>query len=130
MQVERCGYFIPVNQVKSNGEKLSQEDLINIGYMAGRCGINLDGNVLVGMEIATPGVDVLVVTERGYGKKTPIDEYRITSRGGKGVKTLNITEKESGTDVGTLLKKQSEKAASGLICTPQRRITEKVRKQM
>ena len=56
-------------------------------------GINLDGNVLVGMEIATPGVDVLVVTEKGYGKKTPIDEYRITSRGGKGVKTLNITEK-------------------------------------
>ena len=56
-------------------------------------GINLDGNVLVGMEIATPGVDVLVVTEKGYGKKTPIDEYRITSRGGKGVKTLNITDK-------------------------------------
>ena len=56
-------------------------------------GINLDGNVLVGMEIATPGVDVLVVTENGYGKKTPIDEYRITSRGGKGVKTLNVTDK-------------------------------------
>ena len=36
MQVERCGYFIPVNQVKSNGEKLSQEDLINIGaYVKG-----------------------------------------------------------------------------------------------
>ena len=56
-------------------------------------GINLDGSVLVGMEIATPDVDVLVVTEKGYGKKTPIDEYRITNRGGKGVKTLNITEK-------------------------------------
>ena len=35
----------------------------------------------------------LVVTENGYGKKTPIDEYRITNRGGKGVKTLNITDK-------------------------------------
>ena len=56
-------------------------------------GISLDGSHLVGMEIATPGVDVLVVTENGYGKKTPIDEYRITNRGGKGVKTLNITEK-------------------------------------
>ena len=56
-------------------------------------GINLDGSVLVGMEIATPNVDVLVVTEKGYGKKTPIDEYRLTNRGGKGVKTLNITEK-------------------------------------
>ena len=56
-------------------------------------GINLENNILVGMEIATPGVDVLVVTENGYGKKTPIDEYRITNRGGKGVKTLNVTEK-------------------------------------
>ena len=56
-------------------------------------GINLDGSILVGMEIATPGVDVLVVTENGYGKKTSIDEYRITNRGGKGVKTLNITDK-------------------------------------
>ena len=44
MQVERCSYFIPINQTKTNGEKLTQEDLINIGYMAGRCGINLDGN--------------------------------------------------------------------------------------
>ena len=56
-------------------------------------GINLDGSLLVGMEIASNDVDVLVVTENGYGKKTPIDEYRITNRGGKGVKTLNITEK-------------------------------------
>ena len=45
------------------------------------------------MEIASKDVDVLVVTENGYGKKTPIDEYRITNRGGKGVKTLNITDK-------------------------------------
>ena len=45
------------------------------------------------MEIAVPGVDVLVVTEKGYGKKTPVDEYRITNRGGKGVKTLNTTDK-------------------------------------
>ena len=45
------------------------------------------------MEVAVPNVCVLVVTENGYGKKTPIEEYRITNRGGKGVKTLNITEK-------------------------------------
>ena len=37
--------------------------------------------------------DVLVVTEKGYGKRSDIDEYRITNRGGKGVKTVNITEK-------------------------------------
>ena len=60
---------------------------------AGVRGINLGDSYLVGMEIATENVDVLVVTEKGYGKRTPIDEYRITNRGGKGVKTLNITEK-------------------------------------
>ena len=56
-------------------------------------GINLDGSVLVGMEIASSDALVLVVTENGYGKKTAINEYRVTNRGGKGVKTLNITEK-------------------------------------
>ena len=36
---------------------------------------------------------VLVVSEKGYGKRTPVDEYRITNRGGKGVKTINVTDK-------------------------------------
>ena len=51
------------------------------------------GEVPVGAEIANPEQDVLVVTEKGYGKKTDINEYRLTHRGSKGVKTLNITEK-------------------------------------
>jgi DNA gyrase subunit A len=37
--------------------------------------------------------DILVVSEKGYGKRSDIDEYRITNRGGKGVKTINVTEK-------------------------------------
>jgi DNA gyrase subunit A len=37
--------------------------------------------------------DILVVSEKGYGKRTDIDAYRITNRGGKGVKTINNTEK-------------------------------------
>jgi DNA gyrase subunit A len=37
--------------------------------------------------------DVLVLSENGYGKRTDLDEYRITNRGGKGVKTINVTEK-------------------------------------
>ena len=57
---------------------------------AGVRGINLDGGYLVGMEIAKSNEDILVVTEKGYGKKTPVDEYRITNRGGKGVKTINV----------------------------------------
>ena len=56
-------------------------------------GIDLDNGNLVGMEVVENDQDVFVITKNGYGKKTPIDEYRITNRGGKGVKTLNITEK-------------------------------------
>lgn len=44
---------------------------------------------------------VLVVSERGYGKRTPVDEYRVTNRGGKGVKTINVTDK-TGKLVGIL----------------------------
>ncbi len=80
----------------SNGRMVRfPENLVRVmgRNAAGVRGINLDGGYLVGMEIARPGVSVLVVTENGYGKKTPIDDYRITNRGGKGVKTLNITEK-------------------------------------
>jgi DNA gyrase subunit A len=40
--------------------------------------------------------NILVVSEKGFGKRTPIDEYRITNRGGKGVKTINVTDKTGG----------------------------------
>ncbi|MEE4256261.1 MAG: DNA gyrase subunit A [Bacteroidales bacterium] len=43
--------------------------------------------------ISEPGYDVLVVSENGYGKRSSLDDYRITNRGGKGVKTINITDK-------------------------------------
>lgn len=43
--------------------------------------------------ISEPGYDVLVVSENGYGKRSSLDDYRITNRGGKGVKTINVTEK-------------------------------------
>jgi DNA gyrase subunit A len=48
-----------------------------------------------------PSRTVLVVSEKGFGKKTSIEEYRITNRGGKGVKTINVTEK-TGSLVGLL----------------------------
>lgn len=80
----------------SNGRMVRfNEDSIRImGRSAsGVKGINLDDGYLVGMEIANEDEDVLVVTEKGYGKKTPLQEYRLTNRGGKGVKTLHITDK-------------------------------------
>jgi DNA gyrase subunit A len=60
---------------------------------AGVRGINLNDDVCVGTEVTTDDMNVLVVTEKGYGKKTPVLDYRETKRGSKGVKTLNITDK-------------------------------------
>src|SRR4051812_22590299 len=51
-----------------------------------------EGNYVLAMDVARPGQDLLVVTENGYGKRTSIDEYRLTSRGAKGVKTIAFTE--------------------------------------
>ncbi len=59
-------------------------------------GIELDeGDEVIGMICIEPDAkkDVLVLSENGYGKRTDLDEYRVTNRGGKGVKTINITEK-------------------------------------
>jgi DNA gyrase subunit A len=60
---------------------------------------------VVGMICVNPETDasktVLVVSEKGYGKRTPVDEYRYTNRGGKGVKTISVTEK-TGSLVGIL----------------------------
>ena len=59
-------------------------------------GITLDeGDEVIGMICIEPDSkqDVLVLSENGYGKRTDLDEYRVTNRGGKGVKTINITEK-------------------------------------
>ena len=59
-------------------------------------GISLDNDndEVVGMiSIDDPETTVLVVSEKGYGKRTDIDDYRVTNRGGKGVKTLNVTDK-------------------------------------
>lgn len=63
---------------------------------AGVRGIALEGDdCVIGMICVEPesGQDVLVLSEKGYGKRTDLEEYRITNRGGKGVKTINITEK-------------------------------------
>ena len=52
-----------------------------------------ENDEVIGMVVANAQSDILVVSEKGYGKRSNLEEYRITNRGGKGVKTLNITEK-------------------------------------
>ena len=55
--------------------------------------LNADARVL-GMEIARPGTELLVITELGYGKRTPIEEYPSHHRGGQGVYTISMTAKK------------------------------------
>ncbi len=60
---------------------------------AGVRGIDVGEGKAVGLEVAVENESVLVVTENGYGKQTKLEEYRLTHRGSKGVKALNITDK-------------------------------------
>lgn len=82
----------------SNGKaiRFNEETVREIGRSAtGVRGMKLnEGDELVGMAVVRDDVkDILVVTEKGYGKRTDADEYRLQTRGGMGVKTLNITDK-------------------------------------
>ena len=81
--------------------RFNEEDARPLGRTSsGVRGINLDSDdEVVGMIKYSPEADdvanrtVLVVSEHGFGKRTGVDEYRITARGGKGVKTMQVTEK-------------------------------------
>ena len=81
--------------------RFNEEDARAIGRVAaGVRGITIeDSDEVIGMICVSPKKEseekhtILVVSENGYGKKSELDDYRLTNRGGKGVKTLNITEK-------------------------------------
>ncbi|MBB2506804.1 DNA gyrase subunit A [Staphylococcus cohnii] len=63
---------------------------------AGVKGITLrEGDSVIGLDVTKAETDdeILVVTENGYGKRTPVSEYRLSNRGGKGIKTATITER-------------------------------------
>ncbi|MCH5230925.1 MAG: DNA gyrase subunit A [Muribaculaceae bacterium] len=79
-----------------------------------------DGDEVVGMITMTEGSDetVMVVSENGYGKRSALDDYRITNRGGKGVKTMNITEK-----TGSLVAIKSVNDSNDLMIINQSGIT-------
>ncbi len=82
----------------SNGKaiRFAETDAREIGRTAtGVRGMSLSPNdSIVGVAVVDgENEDILVITEKGYGKRTNVDEYRLQNRGGKGVKTLNVTEK-------------------------------------
>ena len=75
-------------------------------------GIELGNSKVIGAEIVNKSELILVVTEKGYGKKTDVEEYRLTHRGSKGVKALNITDKN-----GLIVAFKSVKGDEDIIIT-------------
>lgn len=82
----------------SNGKaiRFNEKDVRDMGRnAAGVKGIDLEnGESVIGVTVVTEERnEILAITANGYGKRTPIDEYRLQGRGGKGVKTINVTDK-------------------------------------
>jgi DNA gyrase subunit A len=88
MLASKCGKVVRFNEstVRPMGRNASGVRGINLG--------DEKDNEVIGM-ISLPDLNsnVMVVSEKGYGKRSDIEEYRVTNRGGKGVKTINITDK-------------------------------------
>ncbi len=80
----------------SNGKlvRFNEQNVREMGRTAaGVRGINVDSSEVIGMTTNKEGQYILVVTSKGFGKMSDIEQYRVSQRGGKGVKTLNATER-------------------------------------
>jgi DNA gyrase subunit A len=69
--------------------------------------VSQKGNEVLAMDVADPTKELLVITENGYGKRTPIDQYRETKRGAMGVKTIKLTDERGGL-AGALVVKEHQ----------------------
>ena len=80
---------------KGKSIRFSEKDIRSMGRVAaGNIGIRLEeGDEVVGMEAIKEGSTILTVTENGYGKRTKTEEYRVQSRGGKGILTIKATQR-------------------------------------
>ena len=79
----------------SNGKvsRFHEDDIRPMGRKSiGVKGMNVDGAEVIGLATSNEGNMILSVTEKGYGKKTPISEYRLSKRGAKGVTTVNVSD--------------------------------------
>lgn len=89
--------------------KFIEDEIRVMGRTAsGVRGINLDGGECIGAGIATDNDSLIIVTKKGYGKQTKISDYRQTRRGSKGVKALNITEKNGSMAAFRLAQENSD----------------------
>ncbi len=95
---------VMISTVNGMAIRFNETDARPIGRVSqGVKGIELDeGDHVIGMEVCTENTTLLVVTENGFGKRTELDEYKVQTRGGKGVLTYRITEK-TGKSIGMML---------------------------
>lgn len=75
--------------------RFNENDIRSMGRVAGGVrGIRLrEGDIVIGMDVIGEGKEILVVTEKGFGKRTAEEEYRPQNRGGYGLKTLHVTDR-------------------------------------
>jgi len=74
--------------------RVAEQEFRPLGRVSrGIRGMNLDGSALVGMDVIDAGKCILVITEKGFGKRTLEGEYRCQSRGGKGVLNIRVTDR-------------------------------------
>ena len=95
---------IMLSTVNGMAIRFNETDARPIGRVSqGVKGIELDeGDYVIGMEVVTDNTTLLVVTENGFGKRTELEEYKVQTRGGKGILTYRITEK-TGKSIGMML---------------------------
>lgn len=100
MMVTQNGYAV----------KFSEKDVRPMGRTAsGVKAINLkEDDIAVCMDIAVEGEELLVISENGYGKRTPISEYKLQNRGGVGLITYRISEKTGKLSGATICKVEDE----------------------
>ncbi len=91
--------------------RFSEEDARPMGRDTGGVrGMNVSrgDNHVLAMDVVQPDTELLVVTENGYGKRTPIEDYPVKGRGAMGVKTIGLTEKKGGVAGALIVREHQE----------------------
>src|SRR5919106_618829 len=91
--------------------RFAEDEVRAMGRPAGGVrGMNISGagNQVLAMDVARDDQEMLVVTENGFGKRTPVSEYRKTSRGAKGVQTIKFSEKRGGLAAALVVRPHQE----------------------
>jgi DNA gyrase subunit A len=91
--------------------RFHEDDVRSMGRdTSGVRGMNVSGkgNAVLSMDVARDEQEILVVTENGFGKRTPVSEYRKTSRGAKGVQTIKFSEKRGGLAAALVVRPHEE----------------------